>query len=561
MKLYVVSDWNFSRLFFALYPHWRALKIVLLLSSICLVSCPGSAATASPDLIIWPDALNPAIVERNFLTNTCEVIEGCAQSGLRRYLVFETETRNIGTADLVMGDPRYNTNFVFVSCHGHYHFSAFADYRLVSSAGVPVANGNKVGFCLRDSARFSASATPTPRYNCDFQGIQAGWADIYDASLPCQWIDLTGVAPGLYVLEIEVNPDGRLQEMSRSNNIARMSLVIDASCAGPPPNDNFDSPIVLRRRVESAFSSTACATREPGERNHTGRNVTNTVWFRWIAPVSGNVVMTTEGSTFDTLLAVYRGTNHANLTSVATGNNDGERWTSRLSFNATSNTVYQIVVAGLDDAPGAVALHINPGRNDAFSERTPIDGPLGSIAGLNTSATRESGEPSHGATSATNSVWFTWQSPTNGPVQFDTAGSNFDTVLAVYTGNRLPDLVIVGTDNDSGPERTSKVTFHAVAGTTYQIAIDAIGHGPGFYRLQWGPPDPSRFLAITAQPGPGIQMILQGGAGQIYDVQTSPDLATWTNWVRVTNLNGNVWIPDPVFAPGGRRYYRAVTVP
>jgi Lysyl oxidase len=558
MKLFVVSDSHFHRVFFALYLRWRASFVLLLFSCFCLTSQLGS--TATPDLIIWPDALNPTIVERNFLTNTCEVIEGCAQSGLRRYLVFETETRNIGPADLVLGDPRFNTNFVFVSCHGHYHFSAFADYRLVSSAGVPVANGNKVGFCLRDSARFNASASPAPRYNCDFQGIQAGWADIYDASLPCQWVDLTGVAPGLYVLEIEVNPEGRLAETSRSNNIARMSLVIDASCSGPPSNDNFDSPIMMKRRVESAFSSTACATREPGERNHTGRNVTNTVWFRWIAPVSGNVVMTTEGSTFDTLLAVYRGTNHVNLTSVATGNNDGERWTSRLSFNASSNTAYQIVVAGLADAPGAVALHVNPGRNDAFSERAPLDGPAGSIAGLNTSATRESGEPNHAGTSGTNSVWFTWQSPTNGLVQFDTAGSNFDTLLALYTGDRLQNLVAVAADNDSGPARTSKLTFPAETGVTYQIAIDAVRHAPGFFRLQWGPPDPSRFLAITTEPGPGIQMNLQGTAGQIYDVQTSPDLASWTNWIRVTNLSGNLWIPDPFLESAGRRYYRAVTV-
>jgi len=556
MKLYVVSDGP-------PYPnlHARRRGLFSLIPWILFLIAIHLGRAATPDLIIWPDALNPTIVERNFLTNTCEVIEGCAEAGLRRYLIFNTETRNIGAADLIMGDPRFNTNFVFVSCHGHYHFSAFADYRLVGSAGLPVANGNKVGFCLRDSARFNATAPPGPRYNCDYQGIQSGWADIYDASLPCQWVDLTGVAPGLYVLEIEVNPEGRLAETSRSNNLTRMSLVIDGPCSGAPTNDNFDSPILMTRRVESAFSSTACATREPGERNHTGRNVTNTVWFRWIAPVNGNVVMTTEGSAFDTLLAVYRGTNHADLTSVATGNNDGDRWTSRLSFTATSNTVYQIVIAGLANAPGAVALHVNPGRNDAFSERTPLEGSTGSIAGLNTSASRESGEPSHANLPGTNSVWFSWQSPTNGPVQFDTVGSNFDTVLAIYTGTRLNELTPVAADDNSGPARTSRTVLHAVAGTTYNLAIDAVRNRPGFFRLNWGAPDPSRFLAIVASPAAEIQMNLQGGPGLIYDLQTSADLVSWTNWIRVTNLNGTMWIPDPLIDPADRRYYRAVTVP
>ena len=561
MTLFVVLDAVFPRRSLCQPRSGFASLLLVLLAGHFLLFSVREAGGAAPDLIIWPDALNPTVVERDYRTNTCEVIEGCAQSGLRRYLVFETETRNIGPGDLVMGDPRFNTNFIFVTCHGHYHFSAFADYRLVGSAGVPVANGNKVGFCLRDSSRFNLAAPASVRYTCDFQGIQAGWADIYDASLPCQWIDLTGVAPGLYALEIEVNPEGRLLETSRSNNITRMSLVLDGPCTGPPSNDNFDSPLVLTRRVESAFSSTACATREPNERNHTGRNVTNTVWFRWTAPVGGTVVMTTEGSTFDTLLAVYRGTNHTSLTSVATGNNDGDRWTSRLSFNATSNVTYQIVVAGLGNASGAVALHINPGRNDAFAERAALAGLSGSLAGLNTTATRENGEPLHAGKTGTNSVWFTWTSATNGLVQFDTAGSNFDTLLAVYSGAQLSNLSSIAADNDGGSDRTSKVVFRASAGVTYQIAIDAVGGVPGFFRLRWGPPEPPRFLSITGSLTNGIQMNLQGGPGVAYDVQTSTDLGLWTNWLRVTNLNGSLWIPDTAGDPAGRRYYRALTVP
>jgi len=30
-----------------------------------------------------------------------------------------------------------------------------------------------------------------PVHTCTFQGISVGWCDIYDDSLPCQWIDIT----------------------------------------------------------------------------------------------------------------------------------------------------------------------------------------------------------------------------------------------------------------------------------------------------------------------------------------------------------------------------------
>ena len=191
------------------------------------------ARAAAPDLIVWPDILNPVIVERNYSVTSCDVVEGCALPGPRRYLIFTTETRNIGDADIALGNPAQNRNFVFAPCHGHYHFSDFADYRLVNSAGEQVAVGLKSGFCLEDVSQWDPTVPAVAKYDCQNQGIQRGWADVYSRNLPCQWVDITGVAPGIYMLEIEVNPVGRLPERTRTNNIARMSVVIDGPCSGP----------------------------------------------------------------------------------------------------------------------------------------------------------------------------------------------------------------------------------------------------------------------------------------------------------------------------------------
>ena len=55
-------------------------------------------------------------------------------------------------------------------------------------------------------------------------GISVGWADIYDTSVPGQYIDVTGLPPGQYTLEIEVNPERTLVESNYSNNIVTVPV-------------------------------------------------------------------------------------------------------------------------------------------------------------------------------------------------------------------------------------------------------------------------------------------------------------------------------------------------
>ena len=76
----------------------------------------------------------------------------------------------------------------------------------------------KQGFCMRDESPFLSSAPEVPHFDCSFQGITAGWQDIYDKSLDCQWLDITGVPPGVYILRIKANPDHIFPERNFSNN-------------------------------------------------------------------------------------------------------------------------------------------------------------------------------------------------------------------------------------------------------------------------------------------------------------------------------------------------------
>src|SRR5205814_6349657 len=108
----------------------------------------------------------------------------------------------------------------------------------------------------------------------------------------------------------------------------------------------------------AAEGTTLGAGKEPGEPVHAGNAGGRSLWWSWIAPENGTVTLTTEGSTFDTLLAVYIG-NGFPLTLVASNDNDtsssgddyGQK-TSSVTFTVSAGSTYQIAVDGVSGAAG-----------------------------------------------------------------------------------------------------------------------------------------------------------------------------------------------------------------
>jgi hypothetical protein len=159
---------------------------------------------------------------------SCEVEEGLIGAGERRLLRYTTEIRNLGAQDMVMPSPEGNPFFEYHECHGHYHFKGFASSRLLDLEGNELRAGNKVSFCLLDGLRWRSDAALNGIYDCEDQGIQAGWADVYDSGLPGQWIEIGDLAPGNYQLELTVNPDGILSETNYDNNTVTIPVTVTA---------------------------------------------------------------------------------------------------------------------------------------------------------------------------------------------------------------------------------------------------------------------------------------------------------------------------------------------
>ncbi len=203
----------------------------------------ADAAGGLPDLTLdlGRARIDLALREAEFAPDACELDpdEACIGGpGLRRLLHFSVETPNLGDGDMFLGVPdRSNPNFQFSACHMHFHFVGYAAYRLVDGEGGEVAVGRKQAFCLLDSERYATddpSVAESPMYRCDNQGIQRGWSDVYDATLPCQYIDVTGVPDGPYTLEIELNSERRLAEKDYDNNLVSIQVDLAAPDLSSP---------------------------------------------------------------------------------------------------------------------------------------------------------------------------------------------------------------------------------------------------------------------------------------------------------------------------------------
>ena len=134
--------------------------------------------------------------------------------------------------------------------------------------------------------------------------------------------------------------------------------------------------------------------------------------------------------------------------------------------------------------------------NDNFANAQALSGCTGSVTGTNVGATKETGEQSPESPQSNKTVWYQWQAPSTGSVTVNTVGSDFDTVLAVYTGTAVNGLTLLGSNDDNEDpntpehETSSQVIFSATQGTVYRIQVNGFNNGGslgdvGSIQLNW----------------------------------------------------------------------------
>ncbi|MBT3913344.1 MAG: hypothetical protein HOF22_09135 [Verrucomicrobia bacterium] len=120
--------------------------------------------------------------------------------------------------------------------------------------------------------------------------------------------------------------------------------------------DAFDDAVTSSGSTGSYRGSNVGATAQIGEPRHGGSAANVSVWTSWAAPANGIVTYSTQGSTFDTTLAVYTGSTLDSLILQAVDADSGGYLTSNVRFNAVKGTVYHVAVDGFSGATGDVVL-------------------------------------------------------------------------------------------------------------------------------------------------------------------------------------------------------------
>jgi hypothetical protein len=174
----------------------------------------------------------------------------------------------------------------------------------------------------------------------------------------------------------------------------------------------------------------------------------------------------------------------------------------------------------------------------------------------NLDATKEPGEPDHAGNPGGKSLWWRWLASGSGPVLLQTAGSSFDSLLAVYTGSELSNLTLVASNDDPpGGGALAEVNFEAQAGTEYHIAVDGFDGGSGTVVLSLITERPRLCLPLV-RAGDEVQLCVQGETGRTYTVEASADLADWTPIASLVNADGTLRVTDPALTGAPQRFYR-----
>jgi hypothetical protein len=137
----------------------------------------------------------------------------------------------------------------------------------------------------------------------------------------------------------------------------------------------------------------------------------------------------------------------------------------------------------------AVAASAQPG-NDDFEAATPVGAiPFEEVVDV-TDATVQADEPDFVCAPMGNTVWYGLTLEEAMDVTVDTAGSDYDTVMAVYTGSDFFDFEVIDCVDDTIAGLQAAVTFGAEAGVTYWVQVGAFDQlfGPATLNISFDEP-------------------------------------------------------------------------
>ena len=300
-----------------------------------------------------------------------------------------------------------------------------------------------------------------------------------------------------------------------------------------PANDLCAGAVALTNGVSftmNTANATSTGDPTPGCAAKFGKGV----WFIYTAPASGDVIASTCGSDFDTVLTVYSGTCGA-LMEVACNDDNGPSCagtSASMRFSATAGATYHILAGGYNSYSGNLSIVATSSpANDQCAGAVVLTN--GVPFTMNTTNATSTGDPTPScAAKFGKGVWFIYTAPASSDVIASTCGSDFDTVLTVYSGT-CGALREVACNDDNGPScagTSASMRFSATAGATYYLLASGFGSSSGNLSLV-----ASIAPRLTIGQSAGNVTLTWSGNGML---QFATNLTPIVSWTDVTNGGG-----------------------
>jgi hypothetical protein len=284
--------------------------------------------------------------------------------------------------------------------------------------------------------------------------------------------------------------------------------VLPSSGSKSGGSDMFVSATVLTGDSAQDIANNSKATLEAGEPVHGGSSGVvggKSLWWKWRATITGTLVVSTAGSSIDTLVGIYTGDSVDSLVRLGADNDSGANATSLLTIPVVTGLTYYIAVDGYNGEGGDIILQLAAapypttvdGRpyNDDFENAEILSGSYTTSVGYTDDATAGTNDYFGSSFSDNRSIWWAWTAPASGSVTMSTDGSSFRTFLAVMADpDGLGDRWVASASDLTN--NAAKVTFQVVKGVTYYITVD----GSVIYLNNGGTSRGTAFISIDLVP-------------------------------------------------------------
>jgi len=252
----------------------------------------------------------------------------------------------------------------------------------------------------------------------------------------------------------------------------------------PPGNNNNCADAQPVGEVENLSFDTGSATFDgPGHCTQSPNR-----WYCYTASCTGDVTVSLFGSSYDTMLAVYKGCEcYPSASDLIACNDDaGTGTASQVTFAAIAGHQYLVEVGGYDgDTPpskglGKLTITCAGEPTPTSPDNCASAKPIGDVTDLpfDTSEATADG-PGHCMKGP--NIWYCYTASCSGNVTVKLSGTSYDTMLAAYDGCECYPTSgrLLQCNDDFGSNTNSQVTFAAIAGNQYLIEVGGYGSEKG----------------------------------------------------------------------------------